>query len=922
MSALPFSGRRVAVVLGMHNSGTSLVAQIVDTLGARLGPRVLTRASFTVDKPYDYWEHALLTELHEELLTLIGRHWGTARGAAPIAAEVWDSETVAPFRRRMVEVVGEELSAIPGPWAFKDPRTPRFLPLWHGIFAELGVEPVYVISTRPAGAVARSFANKAVVTPDWAEALWRRTYLEILAATEGARRIFIDYDDWFRDAAATTARLDAFLDAGGDRVAAQGLIDPTKLSDYGRNPRPASGPARVVEELLRRAAAGEAITAEIAAALAEEDRLAAARSAMELDCVAELGGPRRVAIATPELAGPFRNGGIGTAFAGLAEALAEAGHAVTVLHTATHDGERQAIEDWAGRFAERGITLVPLMVPADAAGAALAAFEALRHGDWEVIHTPDWMALGALLGDAKRQGLAFGGTTLVCGTHGNYRWARQANREGLSSWSQLLWDGLERRAVEGADVVISPSRHLMDWMAAEGWALPARTFVQHNIYPGPNHPGPMHPGGADGDFPPPRELVFFGRLEERKGLLLFLDALDLLAQRRALPAVTFLGRSTSVRGRDGAAIVDERAAGRDWRRLELGRDEALAYLRGEDAGGQGAGGGGRLAVVPSLLENSPFTVLECVVEGIPLLASDVGGVAELVRPEDRGMLFAADARALADRLAEVLDRGVPRARPRLDPAANRAIWQVWHRRLPALPAPAPATASGWMLWSEPGAKILPEAARLAEAGASAGAAAAWGVAEDGAGRRWLGVTGPAALRLTRDLAGRGVLALSPAALRLLETRGVTADRPHALWRAALELQAAGLEIAAVPLTVVRLPSLDAVPEPLDAARVEQALALLPPDAAAARDLARLAAVPPPAPPPAPPVVVVASPDPAAAEARRAALAASSSWRLTAPLRRLLGNDRPRSAEEMLDSLWWDLAAPLRLAKRVTRLLGR
>ena len=47
---------------------------------------------------------------------------------APIADDVWDSELGTPFRRRMVEVVGEELAATPGPWAFKDPRTPRFLP--------------------------------------------------------------------------------------------------------------------------------------------------------------------------------------------------------------------------------------------------------------------------------------------------------------------------------------------------------------------------------------------------------------------------------------------------------------------------------------------------------------------------------------------------------------------------------------------------------------------------------------------------------------------------------------------------------------------------------------------------------------------------------------------------------------------------
>lgn len=841
MSHSRTAGRHVVVVLGMHNSGTSLVAQIVGTLGAPLGERVLTRASFSVDKPYDYWEHAVITELHEELLGLLERHWGSAGGAAPIADAVWDSDLVAPFRARLTGVVREELAATPGPWAFKDPRTPRFLPLWRRIFAELDITPAYVISTRPAGAVARSFASKAVVTPDWAEALWRRTYLEILAGTEGERRIFIDYGAWFADSAATVARLDAFLGAGGNQAAALALIDPGKLSDFARRPRPASAAAQAVEALLARAAAGEAVAAETAVRLAAEDGTAAARSAMELDCAAALGGPRRVAIVTPELAGPFRNGGIGTAFAGLAEALAEAGHAVTVLHAVTGPEQWAAVEAWAGRYAERGVTLKPLGLPGDVYAATLVAFEALRDQPFDVIHVADWLALGFALTQAKRQGLAFRDTTLVCGTHGNYRWARQANREPLSHWWPLLWDHLERRAVEGADVVVSPSRYLMDWMRQAGWALPRRSLVQPNVYPG------AAAAAADQEtpFPPPGELVFFGRLEERKGLLLYLEALERLAATRALPPLTFLGRSTLVRGRDGAELLAERAAAAGWSyalHQDMGRDEALAYLRRP----------GRLAVVPSLVENSPFTVLECVVEGIPLLAADVGGVAELLRPEDAGMLFAAEAGALAHRLAEVLERGVPRARPRLDIAANRSLWQVWHHRLPPVRGPEPQPAEGWSLWLEPGAEALPGAARLAAAGATMGAAAAWGIAEDADGHRWLGLDGPDSLLALQSVTARGALALSPEAAAVLAERRIRPDQPDGLGRAVRALKGAGLALAAVPLPAARLASLAGIDRRLDQDQVEDAIALLRLDAAAA-DLARLAAVPAPVPPaPAPP----------------------------------------------------------------------
>ena len=35
-------------------------------------------------------------------------------------------------------------------------------------------------------------------------------------------------------------------------------------------------------------------------------------------------------------------------------------------------------------------------------------------------------------------------------------------------------------------------------------------------------------------------------------------------------------------------------------------------------------GGNRLAILPSIMENSAYTVMECLTMGIPMVASDVG----------------------------------------------------------------------------------------------------------------------------------------------------------------------------------------------------------------------------------------------------------------------------------------------------------
>src|SRR5262245_28698469 len=67
----------------------------------------------------------------------------------------------------------------------------------------------------------------------------------------------------------------------------------------------------------------------------------------------------RVCIATEEINGPSRNGGIGTGYTGLAEALVAAGHDVTVLYLQGTVAERRPIARWVEHFRAAGLRLVP-----------------------------------------------------------------------------------------------------------------------------------------------------------------------------------------------------------------------------------------------------------------------------------------------------------------------------------------------------------------------------------------------------------------------------------------------------------------------------------------------------------------------------------------------------------------------------------
>ena len=65
---------------------------------------------------------------------------------------------------------------------------------------------------------------------------------------------------------------------------------------------------------------------------------------------------------------------------------------------------------------------------------------------------------------------------------------------------------------------------------------------------------------------------------------------------------------------------------------------------------------GRMLVIPSRAESLPYIVLEAAAAGIPIIATEVGGVPEifgphathLIAPDDRGALVAAIRKALFD----------------------------------------------------------------------------------------------------------------------------------------------------------------------------------------------------------------------------------------------------------------------------------
>jgi O-antigen biosynthesis protein len=392
----------------------------------------------------------------------------------------------------------------------------------------------------------------------------------------------------------------------------------------------------------------------------------------------------RVCIATWEIEGPSRNAGIGTAYTSLAEALKRAGHDVTILFLlGCHPTDGNMI-DWVDYYrTEKGMRLIPLPMAHEprihAAWASSVSYHTYvwlkeHQNEFDIIHFPECQGLAFYSLLAKRQGLAFDNTTFVISTHGPTFWVKEGSQDYLRNLGELEIDFMERTSVSSADVVVSPSQYLLSWMQLNGWELPEQTYVTPYVLPQGLLSENSAPSQRNNKI---NEIVFFGRLEIRKGLKLFCDALDELCADRPDRQfeVTFLGKETQLYSRSSVGYISDRSKAWSvpWRIVSNKYQKAaIEYLKGD----------GRLAVIASLSDNFPNTVLECVGAGIPLLASDVGGIPEIIDSADRSKVcFEPQPDVLAERIRYALEQGATSARPAASFADTERSWVDWHADL-------------------------------------------------------------------------------------------------------------------------------------------------------------------------------------------------------------------------------------------------
>lgn len=380
---------------------------------------------------------------------------------------------------------------------------------------------------------------------------------------------------------------------------------------------------------------------------------------------------RKICIVTGELEGPFLNGGVGTTNRALAVALRELGHDVDILYTLVDEGVpvclRGNFADHRDDFRQLGINLVHIDNRGDRYQWAERSYLALQHllQNWyDLVFFDDMDGTGYYPLLARRTGNAHLSGTKMCVTaHSAFQWLANLSQTPIR-FEHLPLMEMERRSLELADVVRAPSAYILRKYKDYGWNINDHIVLPNFVSSGEQKNLHRRKMAIS-------EIVFFGRLERRKGLELFCRALDRLKFVLAGQRVTFLGKASTETAR---RLILKSA---EWpfpiRLLNnFNRDQALGYLKGS----------GRLAVMASFEDNSPSTIIECIEEGIPFLASSGSGGEELLDEESRAAnLFEPSVAAFCAKLLETLAEGGVTATPSLDQREVKRLFVKWLNRL-------------------------------------------------------------------------------------------------------------------------------------------------------------------------------------------------------------------------------------------------
>lgn len=226
---------------------------------------------------------------------------------------------------------------------------------------------------------------------------------------------------------------------------------------------------------------------------------------------------------------------------------------------------------------------------------------------------------------------------------------------------QTIYSWFNKKLFSSPDIVVSPSEWLLAFYEKRGFFKNSRKIVMNNpVYIPPplgegvetakhsrcsgkenplmksHHPLPPPRGGGAtcsdenlGEVKPYRidiKLLYIGQIEEHKGIIFLIKSLKKLSAEMKIH-LDMIGTGTKLA---------------DIKRLSEGNDNIKIHGYVENKLLNKIFAQSDFLIVPSLcMENAPTVIYESFAHGVPVIASNIGGICELVQEEYNGYMFEA-----------------------------------------------------------------------------------------------------------------------------------------------------------------------------------------------------------------------------------------------------------------------------------------
>lgn len=363
---------------------------------------------------------------------------------------------------------------------------------------------------------------------------------------------------------------------------------------------------------------------------------------------------------------PYSAGGIGTYVDHIARLLAGRGETVHVIAQMWPGASRAREERQDGRLIIHRVpldeplparpptdldilqTLSDSVLPAQAFmwQAALLAESLVETEGIDVIDTQEYEAPTYTLMLRRTLGVATGRLVpIIVQLHSPSELVFAYNEWNQDRVDYVPLKRAEAHVIRAADALVCPSRYLARMIESHYRLEPASIAVipypVENAAVLPRERGIWEQG----------TICYVGRLEPRKGVLEWIEAAVAVARDAAAAKFTLIGADTPRWGTGKESTRDVLLArippplrSRFTFIDAVPRPELAAYLSQA-----------RIAVVPSRWENFPFTCIEAMLSGLPVLVSPTGGMAEMVEDGRTGWIAAGpDVQSLHDALRRAL----------------------------------------------------------------------------------------------------------------------------------------------------------------------------------------------------------------------------------------------------------------------------